>query len=104
MASYILRRLAYMVILLVALSVVVFIVIQLPSGDMMTVMLARMETGGADASLGGVEITAMESNTACTCPPTGSTCAGPATCCAATWGRRSCTAGRSRCCCLSGCP
>ena len=49
-----------MVILLVVLSVVVFIVIQLPPGDMMTVMLARMEAGGADASLGGVEITAMQ--------------------------------------------
>ena len=60
MVSYILRRLAYMVILLVALSVVVFIVIQLPPGDMMTVMLARMEAGGADASLGGEEITAMQ--------------------------------------------
>ena len=60
MASYILRRLAYMVILLVALSVVVFIVIQLPPGDMMTVMLARMEAGGADASLGGEEISAMQ--------------------------------------------
>ena len=60
MASYLLRRLAYMVILLIALSVVVFIVIQLPPGDVMTVMLARMEAGGADASFGGEEISAMQ--------------------------------------------
>ena len=60
MTSYILRRLAYMVILLIALSVVVFIVIQLPPGDVMTVMLARMEAGGADASFGGEEISAMQ--------------------------------------------
>ena len=60
MATYILRRLAYMVVLLFALSVVVFIVIQLPPGDMLTVMLARMEAGGADASFGGEEISAMQ--------------------------------------------
>ena len=60
MTGYLLRRLAYMIILLAALSVVVFIVIQLPPGDVMTVMLARMEAGGADASFGGAEVTAMQ--------------------------------------------
>ena len=95
MASYILRRLAYMVILLVALSVVVFIVIQLPPGDMMTVMLARMEAGGADASLGGEEITAMQKQYGLHLPAYLQYLrCWPATCCAATWGRRSCTAGR----------
>ena len=60
MTGYLLRRFAYMLVLLVALSVVVFIVIQLPPGDVMTVMLARMEAGGADASFGGDEIAAMQ--------------------------------------------
>jgi peptide/nickel transport system permease protein len=42
MLSYILRRLAYMVVLLVLLSVATFIIIQLPPGDYLTTLVANM--------------------------------------------------------------
>ena len=59
MTGYVLRRLGYMVVLLLALSLVTFIVIQLPPGDLVTVMLARMEAGGGDMSYGPKEISAI---------------------------------------------
>jgi peptide/nickel transport system permease protein len=43
MISYIIRRLIYMVILLMVLSVVAFIIIQLPAGDFLTHMLIQLE-------------------------------------------------------------
>jgi peptide/nickel transport system permease protein len=46
MLSYIVRRLLYMVILLITLSVVVFAIIQLPPGDYLTAYLTRMRLQG----------------------------------------------------------
>lgn len=46
MAEYIVRRIFYMIILLVLLSVVSFIVIQLPPGDYLTTMVTRMRQLG----------------------------------------------------------
>ena len=42
MLSYIIRRLVYMVVLLVMLSVATFIIIQLPPGDYLTTLVANM--------------------------------------------------------------
>ena len=42
MLSYIIRRLIYMVVLLVLLSVATFIIIQLPPGDYLTTLVANM--------------------------------------------------------------
>ena len=42
MLSYIIRRLVYMVVLLVLLSVATFIIIQLPPGDYLTTLVANM--------------------------------------------------------------
>jgi len=47
MTSYIIRRLIYMVVTLVLLSVVVFLIIQLPPGDFLTMYIARLEAEGA---------------------------------------------------------
>lgn len=46
MTRFILRRLGYMVILLVAISMVAFFIIQLPPGDYITVLLATMAGQG----------------------------------------------------------
>lgn len=46
MLGYIARRLLYMVILIVALSVVVFAIIQLPPGDYLSAYLTRMRLQG----------------------------------------------------------
>ena len=46
MASYIVRRLIYMVITLLILSVVSFIIIQLPPGDYLSGFIENMETRG----------------------------------------------------------
>ncbi len=46
MLNYVLRRLLYMVFTLVALSVVVFIIIQLPPGDYLTTYVASLQAQG----------------------------------------------------------
>ena len=46
MASYIFRRLFYMVISLGALSVVAFVIIQLPPGDYISTFVQQMEFRG----------------------------------------------------------
>ena len=43
MARYLLRRVAYMVVLLILLSFVVFVIIQLPPGDYLTTYIATLE-------------------------------------------------------------
>jgi peptide/nickel transport system permease protein len=47
MTSYILKRLVYMFFTLVALTVVIFTIIQLPPGDFLTTYLAALEAQGA---------------------------------------------------------
>lgn len=47
MLSYILRRLLYMIVLLVILSVVMFVIIQLPPGDYATAYIMQMKMRGA---------------------------------------------------------
>ena len=44
MARYLLRRVAYMIALLVLLSFVVFMIIQLPPGDYLTTYIATLES------------------------------------------------------------
>ena len=46
MASYIIRRLIYMVILLLLLSILVFIIIQLPPGDYLSFLIESMRESG----------------------------------------------------------
>ena len=48
MASYVLRRLLYMVLVVVLLSVVSFVVIQLPPGDFLTERMAAMLAAGTE--------------------------------------------------------
>jgi peptide/nickel transport system permease protein len=47
MLSYIIRRFIYMVITLLVVSIVAFIIIQLPPGDYLTSYIVRMESSGA---------------------------------------------------------
>ena len=46
MASYIVRRVVYMVFVLVAISMVAFVIIQLPPGDYVTNMIDNMRLRG----------------------------------------------------------
>ncbi len=48
MTRYLLRRLAYGVLLLLVISVVAFVIIQLPPGDWLTSYVAQLRTQGAD--------------------------------------------------------
>ena len=50
MRSYVLQRLVYMVFLLWMVSVVTFIVIQLPPGDYLSTYISRLEQAGQDLS------------------------------------------------------
>ena len=56
MIGYILRRLIYMVVVLIAISMVAFFVIQLPLGDYLTVFLANMYGQGMHFSAEQVRI------------------------------------------------
>ena len=56
MIGYILRRLIYMVVVLIAISMVAFFVIQLPPGDYLTVFLANMYGQGMHFSAEQVRI------------------------------------------------
>ncbi len=46
MLSYIIRRSLYMIIILLAVSVVAFVIIQLPPGDYLTTMIMNLEASG----------------------------------------------------------
>jgi len=48
--SYVLRRLVYTMILLLALSVVSFVIIQLPPGDYLTTVIQNLKQQGTDVS------------------------------------------------------
>jgi len=50
MISYIIRRLLYMVVILLAISVAAFIIIQLPPGDFLTTYITGLEAQGTDIS------------------------------------------------------
>lgn len=50
MGGYILRRLVYMVIIMALVSVVAFLVIQLPPGDYLTATIVRLRQAGTDVS------------------------------------------------------
>ena len=50
MASYLIRRLIYMVFLLLALSLLAFVLIELPPGDFIAGMIRRMENSGMNIS------------------------------------------------------
>jgi len=50
MLSYILRRFLYMIVLLVALSMFVWVIIQLPPGDYASAYIAQMKIQGEDIS------------------------------------------------------
>jgi peptide/nickel transport system permease protein len=50
MLSFFLRRFMYMVVLLVALSMFVWVIIQLPPGDYSTAYIAQMKLQGEDLS------------------------------------------------------
>lgn len=56
MLSYIARRLIFMVILLVVVSIVAFIVIQLPPGDYLTSYIVQLESEGTQVSQEEVEM------------------------------------------------
>jgi len=58
MLSYVLRRLLYMAVLLLAISVVAFIIIQLPPGDYLTSYIASLREQGTTVSL--AEIATLE--------------------------------------------
>ncbi|GAI65886.1 unnamed protein product, partial [marine sediment metagenome] len=47
MLSYVIRRFIYMVIILLVVSIVAFIIIQLPPGDFLSSYIVRIESSGA---------------------------------------------------------
>lgn len=56
MLRFILRRIAYMVPTLFAVSVVAFVIIQLPPGDYLTTLMADWASGGGAVEMGTVEV------------------------------------------------
>ncbi len=59
MLLYILRRFLYMLIIMAGVSVVAFIIIQLPPGDYLTSYIAKLETAGTSVGVSTELITAM---------------------------------------------
>ncbi|MEJ5197419.1 MAG: ABC transporter permease [Anaerolineae bacterium] len=55
MLAYILRRLVLAIITIIAISILAFIIIQLPPGDFVTSYIANMSSGGATVSEAEVE-------------------------------------------------
>ena len=51
MIAYIARRFAYMIVILIAVSVVAFIIIQLPPGDYLTMVIESMRTRGIEVDV-----------------------------------------------------
>ncbi|MET0257170.1 MAG: ABC transporter permease, partial [Methylobacterium sp.] len=56
MLRFILRRIAYMVPTLFAVSIVAFVIIQLPPGDYLTTLMADWASGGGAVEMGTVEV------------------------------------------------
>jgi len=56
MLRFILRRVAYMVPTLFAVSIVAFVIIQLPPGDYLTTLMADWASGGGAVEMGTVEV------------------------------------------------
>ncbi len=56
MLAFILRRIAYMVPTLFAVSIVAFVIIQLPPGDYLTTLMADWASGGGAVEMGTVEV------------------------------------------------
>ena len=50
MLSYIIRRIIYMVFILWAVSIVAFVIIQLPPGDFLASRIAQLEEAGTKVS------------------------------------------------------
>jgi len=50
MLSYILRRFLYMIVILLIISVIAFIIIQLPPGDYLTSYIIQLRTQGTNVS------------------------------------------------------
>lgn len=48
MIAYIARRFAYMIVIMLVVSVVAFVIIQLPPGDYLTMVIANMKTRGIE--------------------------------------------------------
>ncbi|MGC8779993.1 MAG: ABC transporter permease, partial [Anaerolineae bacterium] len=55
MLGYVVRRLALAVVTIIAISILSFIIIQLPPGDFVTTYIATMSAGGATVSEAEVE-------------------------------------------------
>ena len=55
MLRYLVHRLLVMVPTLVAISMIVFVIIQLPPGDYLTTMMAELQSQGEAASAGKME-------------------------------------------------
>ncbi len=55
MLSYIIRRILYMIPTLVLVSVVSFVLIQLPPGDYVTTWIAELQAQGTEASQAAAE-------------------------------------------------
>lgn len=53
--SYILKRVLQLIPLLIAISLIVFIIIQLPPGDFLTVYIQQLELSGTEVNLAAVE-------------------------------------------------
>ena len=51
MASYLVRRFFYMIVMLILVSIVSFIIINLPPGDFMDSYIARLQAGGTEVDL-----------------------------------------------------
>ena len=82
MLTYVARRVLYMVIIMLAVSIVAFIIIQLPPGDYLTVVIQTLKTRGVqvDAAM----IRALETHYGLNLPGTPSTSSGCGTCSRAT--------------------
>ena len=55
MKEYIVRRLLYVVVVLVAVAVVGFLIIELPTGDFVTTLIAQLEASGQRVEIEEVE-------------------------------------------------
>lgn len=55
MATFILRRMLYMIVTLIAISIMTFIIIQLPPGDFVTSMVAQLNLQGTAVDEGAME-------------------------------------------------
>ena len=92
MLRYVVHRLLVMVPTLVAISIIMFIIIQLPPGDYLTTMLAELQSQGEGAQ--PARSTICASSTASTGRCGSSISTGPGACCTAISATRSSMTGR----------